>query len=87
MEIKSYLKDIPQPPKQQKRIVLDLTFEEFQLLVGSVGMCNLDELTKFVKAWSLLDVDERVSVSQASYRLYCSLREHAVKANIVRPTV
>lgn len=86
MEIKSYLKDIPQPPPppiKQKRVVLDLSFNEFLLIVASVGVCENDKRDTFIDKHAIGDEWQKLVNSQAAYHLYVGLHKYARAANIV----
>lgn len=87
MEIKSYIKHIQQqpiqpPPIEQKRITLDLTFEEFALVLASVGKCDNDSRDSYLKHNGTL---EYCSVHRRMpYEVYNEMRKHAIAAGIIR---
>lgn len=89
MEIKSYIKQIPQPvppPIPQKRITLDLSFEEFALIVASVGMCPNEERSRFFAEQAQPEFRKLIGTGR-SYPLYQALRQHAVAADIIHERV
>ena len=87
MEIKSYIKHIPQkpitpPPIEQKRITIDLTFGEFAVVIASVGKCvNEDRERYFMDS---IMSDYCLPHRRLAYEIYDSLRTHGVAAGIVK---
>jgi hypothetical protein len=88
MEIKSYIKDIPQPlppPIKQKRIELDVSFDEFAIIVASVGVCDQYRLKEFIKEHLYEHQKESMGdPSKRSYSVYLNLFEYARKADILK---
>ena len=87
MEIKSYIKDIPQkpitpPPLEQKRITLDLSFEQFLLILASVGVAQNLEVQKYLNENA--PTFKHVKPYAAGYSVYSQLLEHAQAAQIVK---
>lgn len=87
MEIKSYIKQIPQPPVtpppiEQKRITIDLTFDEFAVVIASVGKCtNEDRERYFIDS---IRSDYCLPHRRLAYEIYSSLHTHGVAAGIVK---
>lgn len=86
MEIKSYIKHIPQkpitpPPIEQKRITLDVSFEQYLLILAAVGVSNSGDMQKYINE----DAPnfKHVKAGNAAYSLYVKLLEHAQAADIV----
>ena len=87
MEIKSYIKHIPQkpitpPPLEQKRITLDLSFEQFLLILASVGVAQNLEVQNYLNENA--PTFKHVKPYAAGYSVYSQLLEHAQAAQIVK---
>ena len=86
MEIKSYIKHIPQkpitpPPLEQKRITIDLSFEQFLIVLASVGVANGDEVQKYIAQDA--PAFKHIKPSTAAYSVYVAMLKHAEAAQIV----
>jgi hypothetical protein len=86
MEINSYIKSIPQPPVQpppieQKRITIDLTFEEFAVVLASVGKCDNDGRERYFRDNMMQGYC--MPHRRLPFEIYNSLRRHAIAAGIV----
>lgn len=87
MEIKSYIKHIPQPPVtpppiEQKRITIDLTFDEFAVVIASVGRCGNEDRERYFRDSITLDYCKYHR--RLPFEIYHSLRDHGIAAGIVK---
>lgn len=87
MEIKSYIKHIPQPPVtppplEQKRITVDLSFEQYLLILASVGVSNGGDVQKYINDEA--PTFKHVKAGASHYGVYVELLKHAEAAGIVK---
>lgn len=87
MEINSYIKHIQQkpitpPPIEQKRITIDLTFDEFAVIIASVGKCANEDRERYFRDSIMLDYC--LPHRRLPFEIYNSLRTHGVAAGIVK---
>lgn len=87
MEIKSYIKHILQkpitpPPIEQKRITLDVSFEQYLLILASVGVSHCTDVQKYINDDA--PAFKHIKASGACYSLYVDLLKHAEAAQIVK---
>jgi len=87
MEIKSYIKQIPQkpitpPPLEQKRIAIDITFDEFLLILASVGVAQGADVQTYLTENA--PAFKHIRPSSAGYSVYGQLLDYAMAAQIVK---
>jgi hypothetical protein len=89
MEIKSYIKQIQQkpitpPPIEQKCIQLDVTFDEFRIILASLGVAETHMVANWLHEHTPIGESLPRGVSAHAYSLFSSIFDHARKAGIIR---